>query len=128
MIEKRRWPRVTVQWEAAYTSIARRSGAPATRTSATVDLSEGGVRFRASDFIAVGDRLRFTLRPPRGAAVEAVLAPVWVREIPSLSLYEIGGSFEELSFEGRRALKSWTQPEQAKLVLREPSGSFDITD
>jgi hypothetical protein len=121
MIEKRRWPRVACQWEAVYSSIKRPEGL---RSSATLDVSEGGTRFRTSAFVAVGERLRFTLRPPKGAALESVLVPVWVREIPTLDLFEVGGSFEDLSRDGREALRAWTDAKQAVLVTRVSEAVF----
>jgi hypothetical protein len=78
MIEKRRWPRIACEWESSFSSIMKQAGL---RPSTTIDLSEGGVRFRTSGFVAVGDRLRFSIRPPKGALLEAVLSSVWVRDI-----------------------------------------------
>lgn len=121
MIEKRRWARVSCEWEAVFSSITRK---PEIRSSTTLDLSEGGVRFRTSDFVAVGDRIRFTIRPPRGAALDTVLSTVWVREIPNLSLYEVGGSFEDISADARLALRAWTDQKQAVLITRVPEASF----
>ena len=107
MIEKRRWPRILAEWEVLFNSISGRSGS-GNRTSATVDVSEGGVRFRSRHFVAVGDRLRFTIRPSSGASLETTLTSVWVREIPSLSVFEVGGSFEDISSLGRQNLREWT--------------------
>ena len=121
MIEKRRWPRVSCEWESNYNSIQRQTGL---RSSSTVDLSEGGVRFRTNGFVAVGDRMRFSLRPPKGAVLDTVISTVWVREIPTLSLFEVGGHFVDVSQAGRQSLRAWTDTKQAVLVTRLPEDGF----
>ena len=62
------------------------------------DLSEGGLRASATDFVPMGSRLLVTLdREEPKQAIRAVGTVVWVRQLGTLERWSLGLSFDDLS-------------------------------
>jgi c-di-GMP-binding flagellar brake protein YcgR len=62
------------------------------------DLSEGGLRASATDFVPIGSRLLVTLdREEPKQAIRAVGTVVWVRQLGTLERWSLGLSFDDLS-------------------------------
>ncbi len=108
MDDKRQYTRVACEIDSAYQNLDA-THAEAHAETITSDLSEGGVRFRAGRFISVHNRLLFRLRIPGQKPIEALAQPAWVREIPSVSQYEIGAKFLSLSDEDRELIRRYVQ-------------------
>jgi c-di-GMP-binding flagellar brake protein YcgR len=104
--EKRRHPRVPCEVESSYRNAER----PETTVETLVkDISEGGIRFRATRFIPVKEKLKYRIRLPNRRPIEAVARPAWIREIPSLSQYDIGAQFLSLSEADRQLIRQFVQ-------------------
>ncbi len=73
------------------------------------DISEGGIRFRSSEFIPIQERLSFRVHIPGKKPIETSVKPAWIREIPSISQFEIGGAFISLSDEDKKIIHDWMQ-------------------
>ena len=72
------------------------------------DISEGGIRFRASHFIPVQNKLLFKIQIPKHKCIEAVAQPAWIRGVPSVNQYDIGAKFLSLSDEDREIIRQFT--------------------
>lgn len=62
------------------------------------DLSEGGLRASATDFVPLGSQLLMTLdREEPKEAIRAVGTVVWVRQVGTQERWSLGLSFDDLS-------------------------------
>jgi c-di-GMP-binding flagellar brake protein YcgR len=95
--EKRRYPRVNTHIPVRY----RKLGDPETETKAgtiTKNLSEGGIRFSAPEFISRACRLVLELDIPMiNKPVKAISKVAWIRKGDSGNDYEVGNQFLEIS-------------------------------
>ena len=105
--EKRMFSRRPCEIDSAFSSLE--TGPERVEETVVQDISEGGVRFRATRFIPVHDRLLVRLRIPNQRTVEAIMQPAWIREIPSLSQYDIGAKFLSLTDSDREVIRAFTQ-------------------
>jgi hypothetical protein len=101
--EKRRHPRVGCDIESSYKSL---TGSETYETTVR-DISEGGIRFRALDFIPLTERLLVHLRIPHHEPIETLVQPAWIREIPSVSQYELGAQMLSLSKSDRGLIREY---------------------
>ena len=105
--EKRQHARTTCE----FTSSFKNLNAEQPQSSETVvrEISEGGIRFRANRFVPVRDRLLVRIEVPNHKIIEALAQPAWIREIPSLSQYDIGAKFLSLSEIDRQVIRAFVQ-------------------
>ena len=96
-IEKRRSPRVATHIPVKYRKLSDSEGV--SRASVvTKNLSEGGVRFRAPEFISMACRLLVELDMPMFTKpIKAISKVAWIRKASSEDDYEIGNQFLEIS-------------------------------
>ena len=73
------------------------------------DISESGIRFRANELIPMHQRLQFRLNIPAKKPIDAVVQSSWVKELPHLSQFDIGGRFLTLSDEDRALIRQITK-------------------
>jgi c-di-GMP-binding flagellar brake protein YcgR len=106
--EKRQHPRVACELDSVFKDLDN-DGAGYMFETTVRDISEGGFRFRANRFIPVHDKLLVTLHIPNHRAIEAIAQPAWIREIPSLSQFDIGAKFLSLSETDRELIRQLTQ-------------------
>ncbi len=106
--EKRQHPRALCQIDSLYENLDSPRAKNQFETQ-VVDLSEGGLRFRAGCFIPVQNRLLFLLRLPKLKAIEVVAQPAWIREVPSIGQYEIGAKFLSISDADRGLIRQYIQ-------------------
>ena len=93
--EQRKYGRSKCEFDSFYKSLDPTTR-PATAETVIQEISEGGIRFRANHFIPVHHKLLFRINIPNQRCIEAVAQPAWIREIPSLSQYDIGAKFLSL--------------------------------
>lgn len=69
----------------------------------SADISEGGVRLRVNEFIALGEEISVNIQLSPKKMVEGVGKVVWVQKMPYADQYQIGLEFEKLDsiFEAR---------------------------
>ncbi len=72
------------------------------------DLSEGGVRFRSNYFVPIHNKLLFKIHIPNRKPIEALVQPAWIRELPSVHQFDIGGKFISLSEEDKEIIRQFT--------------------
>lgn len=103
--EKRQHARTGCEFPSSYKNL----GTERPQTSETVvrDISEGGIRFRTTRFVPVREKLLFRIQIPNQKIIEAVAQPAWIREIPSLSQYDIGAQFISLSDADREIIRNF---------------------
>jgi len=106
--EKREHPRVACQIDSSFSNLSAAHPEGFSETQIK-DLSAGGLRFRASRFIPVQNRLLFRLRLPNQKPIEAVAQPAWIREIPSVGQFEIGAKFLSISDTDRHLIRQYVQ-------------------
>ena len=84
-------------------------GAPSPFRGAQVkDVSMGGLRFRAEDFLPRDTSLILELSLPESLRpVRAISRVAWSRKLPTGDRYEIGGEFVEMVPTERRVLESF---------------------
>ncbi len=97
-LDKRRYKRVDCDIESSFNNLDGTKPHDIRETTIR-DISEGGIRFRSNEFIPIHNRLLFKLDVPKKKSIRAIAKPAWIREVPSLSQYEIGASFQGLSEE-----------------------------
>ncbi len=95
--EKRRFPRVTTHIPIKYRKLGEAEGY--VRASVvTNNLSQGGVRFRANEFISMACRLILELDMPMfKKPIKAISKVAWIRKATGDDNYEIGNQFLEIS-------------------------------
>lgn len=106
--EKRQFERTPCEIDSSFRNLSQDDLLPMAETTVH-DISEGGIRFRANHFLPVHGKLLFRIRLPNKKAIEAVAQPAWIREIPSVSQYDIGAKFISLSDEDREIIRQFTQ-------------------
>ena len=106
--EKRQHERASCEFDSSFRDLDTEDPKPAAETIVH-DISEGGLRFRANHFIPVRDKLLFRIHIPSQKTIEVVAQPAWIREIPSLSQYDIGAKFLSLSPEDKELIRQFTQ-------------------
>ena len=96
-LEKRKFPRVKTYIPVKYRKLGDSAGTSRAGVI-TKNLSEGGVRFRASEFISMACRLVLEMDMPMfNKPVKAISKVAWIRKTPSGDNYEIGNQFLEMS-------------------------------
>lgn len=105
--DKRKHPRTRCEIESSYKSIDVATAAVPSDTLVE-DISEGGIRFRASRFVPVHNKLLFKIQIPKHKCIEAVAQPTWIREVPNVNQYDIGAKFLSLSDEDRDIIRQFT--------------------
>ena len=106
--EKRHYERTSCQIESSFRPLDSEGPRPSSDTTVQ-DISEGGIRFRANRFISVHERLFFRINIPQHKTLEVVAQPAWIRELPSVSQYDIGARFLSLSEEDRQIIRQVAQ-------------------
>lgn len=105
--EKRKHERAKCEIDSSYRSLEPTAPRPVSETVVR-DISEGGIRFRATHFIPVTEhKLLFRINIPQKKTIEAIVQPAWIREIPNLSQYDIGAKFLSLSDEDREIIRQF---------------------
>jgi len=74
------------------------------------DLSEGGVRFTANEFLSLANRLVITINIPTAAReIKAITKIAWIKKLPSGDLYEIGNQFLEISKDDKEEVAKYVK-------------------
>ena len=95
--EKRRYPRVNTHIPVRYRKLGDPEGELKTSTI-TKNISEGGIRFGAPEFISRACRLILELDIPMiNKPVKAISKVAWIRKGDSGNDYEVGNQFLEIS-------------------------------
>jgi c-di-GMP-binding flagellar brake protein YcgR len=100
-VEKRKFPRIETHIPLKYHKLGDTAG----RSKAGVitrNLSEGGVRFKAAEFISMACRLVLEMDMPMFTKpIKAISKVAWIRKTPSGEDYEVGNQFLEMSKKDR---------------------------
>ena len=102
--DKRRYKRVRCTIPGSFKNLdsARRSSLVETTVN---DISEDGIRFRANELIPMHQRLQFRLNIPMKKPIDAVVQSSWIKELPHLNQFDIGGRFLTLSDEDKALIR-----------------------
>ncbi len=96
MEDRRRYVRVPENLQIAYEVIP----AEQIKEYITKDISQGGIRFLAHDFIPKGSRLKIRISFPRTLfSFEAMVECMWIRQLPYGDEFEVGVEFINLPSE-----------------------------
>ena len=98
--ERRRYPRVEHGLALQYRNL-RKIG-EASIGALSKDIGEGGVRFKANEFISLACRLvvEITL-PTTPRPIKAISKVAWIKKIPASDQYELGNQFLEMTKEDK---------------------------
>jgi len=93
MQERRRYTRVPESVQLSYEILPAES----IKQYLTKDISQGGIRFFAREFIPKGSRLKIRISFPRTLfSFEALVQCMWIKEMPYSEEYEVGVEFVDL--------------------------------
>ena len=103
---KRRHQRVVSNFPVQYRNL-RKAGVPSSGTVAR-NLSEGGVCFKASEFVSLACRLVLEISLPNSTKpVKAISKVAWIRKDASGDQYELGNQFLEITKEDKSAIMNF---------------------
>lgn len=104
--ERRKSPRINARLPLQYKDIQR----PIETYSGTLtrDISEGGVRFIANEFLSIFTRLLVEASIPSfSRPIKAISKVAWIRKIPSGNQYDVGVQFMDMTEEDKKHLTSF---------------------
>ena len=105
--ENRRFPRVTTHIPVKYRKLRDPEGTVKAGTI-TRNLSEGGVRFKTSEFISMACRLILELDMPMFTKpVKAISKVAWIRKEASGDDFEVGNQFLEISKQDKELVSEY---------------------
>lgn len=105
--EKRKSRRIKTHIPVRYRTLRGRPGVVGA-SSITKDLSEGGIRFRTAEFIAMSCRLILELDIPMFTKpIKAISKVAWLRKLPSGEDYDVGNQFLEMSKENKKLVSEY---------------------
>jgi len=126
--EQRKHPRIKTHISMKFRKLRDGAGIQGV-SSITKNLSEGGIRFRTADFIAMACRLIVELDIPMlTRPVKAISKVAWIRKAVSGNDYEIGNQFLEMSKEDEKAVSEYicnldSEDKHGKLETEQAIGS-----
>lgn len=105
--EKRKYPRVATHIPVKYRKLNDPEGK--SRSSViTANISDGGIRFKAAEFISMACRLILELDVPMFARpIKAISRVAWIAKASQKGNYEIGNQFLEMSKEDRELVSEY---------------------
>jgi len=66
------------------------------------DIGEGGVRFKANEFISLACRLVVEITLPTSSRpIKAISKVAWIKKVPSSDQYELGNQFLDITKEDK---------------------------
>jgi c-di-GMP-binding flagellar brake protein YcgR len=104
--ERRGTPRISARLPLQYKDIQR----PIETYSGTLtkDVSEGGVRFIANEFLSVFTRLLLEVSVPSfSRPIKAISKVAWIQKIPRSNQYNVGVQFMDMTEEDKKQLTSF---------------------
>ncbi|MEA3488907.1 MAG: PilZ domain-containing protein [Candidatus Omnitrophota bacterium] len=106
-VEKRKYQRIPTSIPIKYRRLDDPSGS--VRTGAiTSNLSEGGVRFRTSEFLSMACRLMLELDIPMfPKPVKVITRVAWIRKAGYGDGYEVGNQFLEISRNDKKVMAQY---------------------
>ncbi len=108
-IERRKYSRVKTHVPVRYRTLRGNAGGLGS-SSLTKNLSEGGIRFRTSEFISMACRLILELDIPMFTKpVKAITKVAWIKKSPSGNEYEIGNQFLEMSKQDKELISEYVE-------------------
>ena len=104
--ERRRFPRAESILPVKYKNLRNLGLMPA--GSLSKDISEGGVRFKTSEFISLACRLVVEISLPADPKpIKAISKVAWIRKVPAGDNYEIGNHFLEITKEDKARIMNF---------------------
>jgi len=105
--EKRKFQRVKTHIPVKYRKLRDGAGSEGIG-SLSRDLSEGGIHFRANEFISMACRLILELDVPMlTKPIKAISKVAWIKKAGSESEYEVGNQFLEISKKDRELISEY---------------------
>jgi c-di-GMP-binding flagellar brake protein YcgR len=106
MDERRKFRRSETNLPVSYKNL--RSAGMAQISSMTRDISEGGARFKTSEFISLACRLVLEISVPTSTKpIKAISKVAWIKKLPAGDHYEIGNHFLEITKEDRSRIMEY---------------------
>ena len=107
-IEQRKFKRAKCELTSTFRDL--NAGGPSHLAETTaIDISEGGFRFRSNHFIPVHQKLAVKVNLPKRKPIEVIAKPAWIRELPNVGQFDIGGSFLTLSNEDKNLIREFLE-------------------
>lgn len=104
--ERRRFPRADSVLPIRYKNLRALGLTPA--GSLSKDISEGGVRFKTSEFISLACRLVVEISLPADPKpIKAISKVAWIKKVPTGDNYEVGNHFLEITKEDKNRIMNF---------------------
>lgn len=104
-VEKRRFPRLDSNLPVRYRNL-RTATVPI--GSLTKDISEGGIRFKTTEFISLACRLVVEITLPTvQRPIKAISKVAWIKKLSTGESYELGNQFLEISKEDKSLINEY---------------------
>jgi c-di-GMP-binding flagellar brake protein YcgR len=108
MPERRRFARVSSTIPVQYKKLKESS--EGTVGAITWDVSEGGTRFVANEFLPLATRLVVELfLPAQPKPVKTISKVAWIRKVPAGNQYEVGNQFLDVGKDDREQLVEFVE-------------------
>jgi len=110
--ERRRFPRINARLPLQFKDIQR----PIETYSGTLtrDVSEGGARFVAGEFLSIFTRLLLEVSVPSfSRPIKAISKVAWIQKIPRSNQYDVGVQFMDVTEEDKKHLASFVSKSPA---------------
>jgi len=106
--ERRKYQRIESKMPIQYRKL--KEPAEGTIGALSVNVSEGGIRFLANEFLPLASRLVVELFiPSQPRPVKAISKVAWIRKMPAGEQYEIGNQFLEVGREDKMQLNGFVK-------------------
>ena len=108
MPERRRFSRISSTIPVQYKKLKQLS--EGTVGAITRDVSEGGTRFIANEFLPLATRLVVELfLPAQPKPVKTISKVAWIRKVPAGNQYEVGNQFLDIAKDDKEQLSGFVQ-------------------
>ncbi|MDD3089914.1 MAG: PilZ domain-containing protein [Candidatus Omnitrophica bacterium] len=105
--DNRKHPRVQTHITVRYRNLRDGAGASG-ENSVSTDIGQGGIRFRAPEFISMACRLILELDIPMSSKpIKAISRVAWIKRSDSGEDYEIGNQFLEMSSQDKEVISGY---------------------
>jgi len=104
MVERRRFPRVTVQGQGRYRKIPISVKGHRLQNAKIQDVSRGGFRLQSEEFLKPNSNLLLEMHLPGHPTIRSLVAVSWVNSPPGSDVYDVGGRLIDPTHETRAAL------------------------
>ena len=107
--EKRKHKRLRVRVPVRYRALKSGAGVEGAATLSR-NISQGGIRFKAAEFISIATRLMLEMDlPVVSGSIRAISKIAWIRKTPAGDDFEVGSHFLEMSKKDKELVSEFVE-------------------